>query len=224
MRRGVPILFGLIGFAILVSLGIWQVQRLAWKQGILTEIAARIADAPVPIPADPTETRDQYLAVTATGTVQARDLRVLVSQQGLGAGYRIVSPFVTNTGSFLLDRGIMAVDSDLPAPPMAPVTVNGNLLWPDEIDGFTPDPDRAANIWFARDITVMAAELGTLPVLIVLRERAFDDGAIQPAPVGVTGIPNDHLGYAVTWFALAVIWAGMTGYFVWRMTPAKPGV
>ena len=60
-----PLVFGLLGCAILVSLGIWQVQRLAWKQGVLAQIDARITAAPVALPIRPDRQRDQYLAVTA---------------------------------------------------------------------------------------------------------------------------------------------------------------
>lgn len=218
LRIGLPLVFGLIGCAILLSLGLWQVQRLAWKEGILAEIDARIADAPVALPGQSDLALDQYLAVQTSGVIGPNMVRVLVSQKGVGAGYRIVSPLDVGGRIILLDRGIMPVDRAVPDAPMGTVAVTGNLLWPDEIDGFTPDPDLGANIWFARDLAALAAHLGTEPLLIVLRESAFDDAPIRPAPVGATGIPNDHLGYAITWFSLALVWAGMTGFFLWRMT------
>ncbi|WP_108483592.1 SURF1 family protein [Oceaniglobus ichthyenteri] len=217
-RIVLPLGFGLIGFGILLSLGLWQMQRLTWKEGVLAEISARISDAPVDLPVSPTAEVDQYLAVTAAGTVLPDMLRVLVSQKGIGAGYRIVSPFDLGDRVVLLDRGIMPVAGAVPDAPTERVVVTGNLLWPDEIDGFTPDPDLEKNIWFGRDLAAMADHFGTEPVLIVLRESAFDDAPIRPVPVGATGIPNDHLGYAITWFSLALVWAGMTGFFLWRMT------
>jgi len=218
MRRIVlPIGFGIIGCAILLALGFWQVQRLGWKQGILAQIDARISAAPVPLPDRPERTRDQYLAVTASGVLAPGMVRILVSQKGLGAGYRIISPFKVGARHVLLDRGILPAEAGVPAPPEGTVQVVGNLLWPDEIDSFTPDPDLNANIWFARDLADLSSALGTEPVLIVLRESAFEDAPVQPLPVGGAGIPNDHLGYAITWFSLAAIWVGMTGYFLWRM-------
>jgi len=216
-RIVLPLLFGMLGCAILLSLGVWQVQRLAWKQDILARIDSRIAAAPVPLPDRPGRAGDQYLAVIAQGTVAPEMVRVLVSQKGLGAGYRIISPFQVGARRVLLDRGILPVDQGAPNPPEGSVQVTGNLLWPDEIDGFTPDPDLDANIWFARDLAELSSALDTEPLLIVLRESAFDDAPIRPVPVGATGIPNDHLGYAITWFSLAVVWAGMTGSFLWRM-------
>jgi len=212
-----PLVFGLLGCAILVSLGIWQVQRLAWKQGVLAQIDARITAAPVALPIRPDRQRDQYLAVTAQGQVAPGVVRILVSQKGAGAGYRIIAPLRVGARRVLLDRGVMPVDRDVTAAPAGDVQVVGNLLWPDEIDGFTPAPDLAANIWFARDLVALSGALETEPVMIVMRARTFDDYPISPLPVGTEGIPNDHLGYALTWFSLALVWAGMTGFFLWRM-------
>ena len=98
------------------------------------------------------------------------------------------------------------------------MTVTGNLQWPRETDSYTPAPDIRGNTWFARDVPAMAAELGTQPILIVARSQT--DPAVTPMPVDTVGIPNDHLNYAITWFSLALIWAAMTAYFLWR-TRAK---
>ena len=61
----------------------------------------------------------------------------------------------------------------------------------------------------------MAAALDTLPVMLVTA-ASDDPGGPMPLPVTVN-IPNDHLQYAITWFALAVVWALMTGYLLWRI-------
>ncbi|MEN8875139.1 MAG: SURF1 family cytochrome oxidase biogenesis protein, partial [Pacificibacter sp.] len=87
-----PILIGVIGIAILLWLGTWQVQRLAWKEGILAEITAEITAAPVPVPSMITPDM-KYLPVTATGTIGQEELHVLVSRGDLGAGYRVIAPF-----------------------------------------------------------------------------------------------------------------------------------
>lgn len=209
------LLVGLTGFGVLAGLGVWQVQRLAWKQAALAAIDNRIVDPPVPLPANPDPQEDRYLPVTVHGTMLAGEVRVLVSQQMIGAGYRIIAPFVTDTGRrVLVDRGSVPVEAGDTARALGPMRIAGNLHWPDEIDAFTPDPDRAANIWFARDVPLLAVELGTEPVLIVAASRT--DPGVTPLPVDSAGIPNDHLGYALTWFGLALVWAGMTGYTLWR--------
>lgn len=209
---------GLGGVAILLSLGIWQVQRLAWKEGVLAEIAARIAADPVALPLAPDPEADRYLPVTLAGRFDAPFVRVLVSQKGMGAGYRLIAAFETETGRrVLVDRGVIAIAVEMPVPsPDRPVTVIGNLHWPDERDGFTPENDLGANIWFARDVADLAVHLGAEPVLVIARDITPPEAPITPLPVGIDNIPNDHLSYAVTWFSLALVWMGMTLFLLWR--------
>ncbi len=71
------------------------------------------------------------------------------------------------------------------------------------------------NIWFARDIAELAAQLHTEPVLIIARSDTGD--GIEPLPVDTAAIPNDHLQYAITWFSLAAVWLGMTAFLLWRI-------
>lgn len=213
-----PLLIGIVGTAILMALGFWQVQRLDWKLGVLADIEARIVADPVAVPAVPNPDRDRYLPVTATGTITDEEIDVLVSMKGAGAGYRIISAFLTDDGRrLLLDRGfILDERKDEPRPPVR-ATVTGNLHWPDEVDGYTPDPDLGRNIWFARDVPAMAAALDTEPVMIILRDSSETNPVATPLPVDTTGIPNDHLNYAVTWFGLAAVWVGMTLFLLWRI-------
>lgn len=223
MRLLLLVIFGVGGLALLLSLGIWQVQRLQWKTAMLADIEARIAAEPEPLPTDPDPEADRYRPVTIAGEVTGQPLHVLFSAQELGAAYRLIAPFRTEAGrAILVDLGAVPADTkDVPRhfPPLA---VTGNLHWPDETDSFTPDPERDRNIWFAREVALMARELETEPMLVVARatEPALED--VTQVPVGVTNIPNDHLGYAITWFSLAAIWAGMTALLGWRMAGAKP--
>jgi surfeit locus 1 family protein len=209
--------FGAVGIAILVSLGVWQMQRLAWKEGVLADIEARIAAAPVSLPDQPDAVADRYLPVGVTGVFEGEVVRVLVSQRGIGAGYRIISALETDTGRrVLVDRGVLPVSETLPAVPMGAVQVIGNLHWPDERDGFTPANDVAGNIWFAREVDVLAAYLETEALLVIARTVTPADAAVTPLPVAVEGIPNDHLSYAITWFLLALVWLGMTVFLLSR--------
>lgn len=217
MRRFLFLLiFGLAGTGVLVALGVWQVQRLGWKQDTLAQIESRISAAPVSLPGTPDPETDRYLSVSAQGRMTGPSLRVLVSRKRVGAGYRVITGFRTGGRSVLLDRGFIPVESELPAPYEGQVEVTGNLHWPRESDGFTPPPDQERNIWFARDVPAMAKVLGTEPVMIVVRDLSGHDDPVTPLPVDTAGIPNDHLQYAITWFSLAVIWAAMTAYFLWR--------
>ena len=213
-RMVAPILIGVAGVAVLVSLGTWQMQRLTWKEGVLAEIAARITAEPVAVPAAPDPEVDRYLPVIAQGEIADAAIRVLVSTREDGAGYRIISPFDMGDRTLLIDRGFIPAED--PVPGGGPAEVAGNLHWPDEVNRSTPENDLMGNIWFARDVAAMAAHLGTEPVLIIAREVTPGYGP-RPMPVGPEGIPNDHLEYAVTWFSLAMIWFVMTLYLLWRI-------
>ncbi|MBC7180198.1 MAG: SURF1 family protein [Roseovarius sp.] len=219
----IPLIFGIAGVAVLVGLGKWQVERLAWKEDILADIAAHISADPVALPEMVEPERDRYLPVAVTGQIGDAALRVLVSQKQVGAGYRVISALETEGRRVLLDRGFVKVSADIPAPPEGEITVTGNLHWPDERLSSTPENDVAGNIWFARDIAQMAEVLGTEPVLLVARELSVPEAGVSPLPVDTSGIPNDHLSYAITWFSLAAIWASMTGVFIWRMRQAERG-
>ena len=210
-----PTLVGLCGLAILVSLGIWQVQRLAWKEGVLANIEARIVSEPVALPDAIDPIKDAYLPVKATGIIGTKEIDILASTKGQGAVYRIIAPFTVGARRVLLDRGFVPTEDKSSPRGGQTATVTGNLYWPDEVDSYTPAPDRDAGIWYARDIPAMAEDLGTEPVLIVARSDTGD--GVMPFPVGTEAIPNDHLQYAITWFSLALVWLGMTLYQLWRI-------
>lgn len=220
MRRYVfPALLGLIGCAILLSLGLWQMRRLAWKEELLARIEAQIGAAPQDLAAlgalDPV--RDRYRPVRVAGRT-GEELLVLSGKKGLGAGYEVIAAFALPDGRrILLDRGFIAEeDHETPRPPVT-LTVTGNLSWPDEADSYTPAPDAANRLWFARDVASMSEFLKTEPILVVARTAEGQEASIVPVPVDTAGIPNDHLNYAITWFSLAAVWAGMTVYLLWRI-------
>lgn len=224
MRRIlIPLLFGLIGTAVLISLGVWQVQRLAWKESILAEIEGRIAAEPVVLPEDPTPEKDKYLPVEVTGELSEPELHVLVSSKKHGAGYRIIQPLETEGRLIMVDMGIIPPEAKTAERAASPLTLVGNLHWPQEIDGYTPEPDIEENIWFARDVPRMAEALGTEPVLLVVQKTSQTVANVTPLPVDTKGIPNDHLEYAITWFSLSAIWLVMTGYFIWRVRHKPEG-
>lgn len=218
MRRYLgPLLFGIVGCAILVALGVWQMQRAEWKAGLLADIQRGIDAPPGPLPAavDPSL---KYHPVTVSGTTTGDELLVLGGTRESGGGYRILSGFVTDEGRrIMVDRGFVPEDArHAPRPPTA-LRVEGNLHWPDETGSATPAPNRAENIWFARDVPAMAAALDAEPVLVVASRVTGDAQGVSPIPVGIEGIPNNHLGYAVQWFGLAAVWAGMTAALIWRI-------
>ncbi|MDJ1015261.1 MAG: SURF1 family protein [Paracoccaceae bacterium] len=224
MRRFLlPLIFGIAGTGVLISLGVWQLQRLAWKEAILAEIDARIVAAPVALPERPVVDADRYLPVRIEGRTVGEELNVLVSTKASGAGYRVISAFETDHGRrIMVDEGYIWTTEKNAGRPATAMTVTGNLHWPEEVDRFTPEPDLAAGIWFARDVPRMAEALGAEPVLVIARTVSGTDPRATPLPVDSSGIPNDHLGYAIQWFGLATVWAGMTAFFLWRMRRRRP--
>ncbi|MGM0585759.1 MAG: SURF1 family protein [Pseudomonadota bacterium] len=214
-RLTFALVFGLGGLAILIGLGVWQVQRLEWKLGIIERLEARLDAEPVALPESPTEAEDEYLRVSVAGRYGEEEIHVLTSLKPWGPGYRVVAPFETEGGRrILVDRGFIPQEEkgeDRAAPQAA---VTGALLWPDETDSFTPAPDRAENIWFARDLPAMAEALAAEPALIVAESNPGERPVATPLTVNIR---NDHLEYAITWFGLAAVWAAMTVALVRRI-------
>ncbi len=215
-RMIAPLLFGLLGTAILIALGVWQVQRLEWKRGILATIETRIAADPVAVPPAPNKAEDQYRRVEAAGVIGPGEIHVYTASPSGGVGYRVIAPLTLADGrDVLIDRGFVPIGEKDATRPIGPIWVRGSLLWPDDGALASNPPDLEKNIWIARDLPAMAAELGTEAILIVAAETDPADGP-EPLPVTVN-IPNNHLEYAVTWFGLAAVWAGMTLWLLWRI-------
>lgn len=221
MRRYIfPVLLGVVGVAILMRLGFWQLDRLKEKEEYLAEVAARISNAPIPLPSVPEEDRDKFQAVYAEGRFTGEYLEVLAGQKGASPGVMVIEAFALPDGRrIMVQRGF--VEEEARKVPRAPhqAKVEGNLHWPDDTNSFTPPPDAKTGLWFARDVPAMAARLKTEPTLIVASQPTGD--GIEPMPVDTSGIPNDHWGYAIQWFLLAATWAGMTLFLLWRIRGRK---
>lgn len=208
--------FGLCGAAVLIWLGLWQVARLEWKQAIIASAATMIAADPVALAATLDPGTDRYRAVTVTGSFTSEEAHVLTSTREQGPGYLVIAAYVTDRGRrILIDRGFVRETEKTTPRPARVVSVTGNLNWPDDMTPSTPPHDAARAIWYGRDVAGIAALLQTEPVLIIARTDTGD--AITSRPVTTAGFRNDHFAYAVTWFLLAAVWLGMTGFLLWRI-------
>ena len=211
-----PILFGLVGISILVVLGIWQLQRLDWKNSLLYNIEQKITAEPVQLMGDLVEVNDQYRSVIVEGDIKPGEIHVLTSSKNTGPGFLVVVPLELASGKVIMvDRGFIPEAEKNLERSRGRVKLVGNLLWPNETDSFTPAPDVKKNMWFARDLKKMSNHLKTDEVLVVMR-RSEPIGKPAPQQIGIH-IANDHLGYAITWFSLAVVWFGMTILLVYRI-------
>ena len=227
MRRGilVPAIFGAVGVAILLTLGMWQLQRLAWKNTLIAQAEAALLAPPVALSGAQAAADMQGRRVTARGVFDhSAEMHVLTTRKPNGPGYLIVTPFdLASGGRILVDRGYAPEALKAPTARAAgqvegPVEISGVLAQPNETGGFTPEPDLGRNIWFARDLPRMAAAAGAEDTLLVA-DAAAPGGwpkGTDPAPA----YTNDHLEYAITWFSLAAIWAAMTVIFLLRQRRA----
>lgn len=210
------LLLGLAGVSLLCGLGVWQVQRMYEKRAQLDEMTAGISVPAVPVPLQLDPEKDRYRPVTAEGRFTGQHLYVLSGKPMVGAGVQVVSVLETTDGRRLLvDRGFLTDDDKHKLLTVTDVKVLGNLMWPRDSNQYTPPPDPKTGLWFARDAEAMSALLQTEPTFIVAREPTGD--GIEAMPIRTSSIPNDHWGYAITWFLLALVWAVMTAALVWRI-------
>lgn len=216
-----PTVATLAALAILLGLGTWQMQRKAWKEGLLDAIAQRVTADPVPLDTAArrwTAGEDlEYLRVTARGRFHHAKERLLYAPGKDGPGFHVFTPLETAAGRYLfVNRGFVPEPLKDPSAraagqPPGEIEVTGLLRRPADQGWFTPANEPARNLWFWRDLDGMAASaLGrdaskTLPFF--LDEQPRDQGsaaATWPRP-GVTrlDLPNRHLEYALTWYGLA---------------------
>ena len=209
-------IFGIVGVAILLWLGFWQLQRLEWKTNLLGEIEARMSQDPVLLEDGYAPGDDNYRRVMFEGQLTGPAAHFLTSERNTGPGYKVVAAVRSGDRTVMIDLGFVPIDQKPAFETLTgDVRVIGNLYWPNEVDpGYTPDPDLEKNIFFARDLQNMPAFLDAEPLLIVATDVEPNLGTV-PQRVA-HNLPNDHLQYAITWFLLALVWAGMTIYAVIR--------
>ena len=217
-----------IALAILIGLGTWQLQRLAWKRDLLDRIA--ILDT---APAQPlgavlerlaTGADADFTRVTATcpGLGSAPFLELYSVRDGQ-AGSRLISACRVESGrygSVLVDRGFVG-DTISARPPVTPssgaVTITGVLRQPEPGNAFSP-PNQPGR-WYTRDVPAMAAALkAPAPAPLVLMAETSSNPewkALVPAPLPAQ-IANRHLEYALTWYGLAGALLGVYAAMLFR--------
>jgi surfeit locus 1 family protein len=222
-RLVIPAVAAACAFALLIGLGTWQVRRLAWKEALIATVSARFAAPPTALPPpadwallDPARNEFQRVTVKAQFL---NDKEALVFTTGStmragesGPGYWVFTPARFEGGTVMVNRGFVPQGRQDPATRRegeltGPVQIVGVLRWPERPGLFTPAADPAKNLWFARDPAAMAAAKGVGPVAPFYIEQEA-----PPAPGGLPQVgalrpsfPNNHLGYAITWYGLALV-------------------
>lgn len=231
-----PAILTLIGIAVLVSLGNWQVRRLAWKNELIANAAERPKGAAVDLPppaawANLDIAENEYRPFRLTGRfLHDQEALVFTSLsdaygQFSGPGYWIVTPFrLTDGGTVFVNRGFAPHGRHLPNArgeelSDAPVRVTGLLRPDDSPNLFTPDNRPADNMFFARDATALAAAKAipppVAPFTIDLIAAETPPGGLPQAGETRMIFTNSHLGYAITWYGLAAALAGVFSSFAW---------
>ena len=142
-----PIALGLSGISVLIMLGVWQLQRLDWKNNLLSNIEQKITAEPVLLMEELTELDDQYRSVMVEGDILPGEIHILTSLKNIGPGFLVIVPFALADGKIIMvDRGFVPEAEKKLNRSNGKVKLVGNLLWPNETDGFTPDPDVKKNM------------------------------------------------------------------------------
>ena len=229
-RRGllVPALFTLASLALLIGLGVWQLERKAWKEALIDSVTRRMDAAPEPLPppdrwAGLDAARDEFTRVTFHGTFENdREALVFAGASAFrpdtsGTGYWVFTPIRLADGArVVVNRGFVPEANKDPATRAAggingPIDIVGVLRWPERAGIFTPAGEPAQNLWFARDQRAIAVAKGwgNVAPFYVEQEAPVPPGGL-PRPGKLTvNLPNNHLQYAITWFGLAAVLAGV---------------
>ncbi len=217
-----PTLLALAGLVVLVGLGTWQLQRKAWKEGLIARISERTHAAPASLAEALLRwghTGDvEYLRVTASGRFRHETEQYFYAlHPKYGPGYHVYTALATEAGPIVwVNRGYVPADLKDPAKraagqPDGTVRVVGLARAPGRPGPFTPANDPQHNLWYWRDLegmTKAAFAAGREPPDVA--PFSLDAEAEPPNPGGfpeggttVLELPNRHLEYAVTWFGLA---------------------
>jgi surfeit locus 1 family protein len=208
-RLLIPRLSTLLMLAILIGLGTWQVHRLAWKRGLLAQIAAAEAAPAVALPPEVAP----FAKVSVTGTLRD-DLAALYGVEvrderaGPVLGGQLIVPLQRQGADpVLVDRGWVPAERTEPVDqPRGVVTVAGYVRPAEHAGLFSARDDAAGRRFYTLDPAAIGAALGlprVAPFTLVELGTAPPAGYPDPAK-HLPRPPNDHLQYALTWYGFAV--------------------
>ncbi len=208
-RRVALALIALVLFGGFIALGSWQVARLQWKTALIERVNARVHAPPVAPPADPSD--KEYLRVKVSGIFLHRLAVPVQAVTVLGPGFWVMTPLKLADGAIILvNRGY--VPKFIPEPVVSgPVEVTGLLRLSEPGGAFLRDNDPRHQRWYSRDVAAIAKAQGLQRVApYFIDAEAWPQGAGNWPVGGLTVIAfhNNHLVYALTWYALAAMVAG----------------
>lgn len=218
------VLAGLALTGVFLGLGTWQVERRVWKLALIDRVEARIHAEPVPAPGREewpglTAASAEYRRVRLTGRF-AHDRATLVQALSeRGAGFWVLVPLVTDRGfTVLVNRGFVPTEARersarAAGEPEGEVTLTGLLRLSEPGGGFLRRNDPAADRWYSRDVAAIATARGidgstAVAPYFVDADAAPNPGGLPMGGLTVVAFHNNHLVYALTWYALALMTAG----------------
>ena len=237
LRFYFPAALTMLMLSVLLTLGTWQVERLAWKQDLLAVIDARRDAPPLTI-----KTQSDIAALRRDShDFHKADLigrfgpdvvfwftQIENKPTGLDrhdkAGYHMLVPFILADGSaIMVDRGFIParlIDIPAPPPPAGEISFPVVLRWPDGRGTFDNADEPTRNLFYVRDPKAIGAHWQTdLPAMLGEAARANDSWPRG----GQTrlSMPNNHLQYAVTWFGLAIVLVIVSGLWHIRFLKSR---
>jgi surfeit locus 1 family protein len=223
----------LLAFAGLVALGNWQVARRAWKLDLIARVEDRVNAPPIAAPGPAawpavTAAQDEYRRVRATGVFLNNAETLVQAVTDLGSGFWVMTPLRTDQGFVVLvNRGFVPADRRAAGSRAAgeitgPVTVTGLMRMTEPKGGFLRANDPADGRWYSRDVAAIGAARGMADVApyFVDADATPNPGGLPVGGLTVIAFPNNHLVYAITWYALALMVAGAASYMAreeWRV-------
>ena len=219
-----------VGVAILCGLGVWQVQRKAWKEGLIATLNDKLSRPPVDLPPrtswqDLKEQGNEYRRVTFPAEfIPGQEALVYTAGSSFrpdvkGPGYWVFAPARLAGGSVvIIDRGFVPLerkDAATHAAQPGLIDLVGIMRWPETSGSFTPAADLKSNVWYARDLKAIAAakQWSSHAPFYIEQELPVPPGGWPKPGKLVVNLPDNHLQYALTWFGLALALAGV--YVVW---------
>jgi surfeit locus 1 family protein len=209
-----------VAAAMLAGLGVWQLQRLSWKETLIAERTARLKMPPAPVAEVISRAKAggdvDHLPVRLSGRFAPVTLRYFSTRGGPPA-WELVSPFTTSGGeTVLVSRGLLPDGSALVPPPEGTVALDALARRHEDRGVFTPQNAPEKNQWYWWDIQAMARAAGlpegAAPALTVDQLWPPPPG-LQPLTPALN-LSNRHLGYALTWFGLAATLIAVTAAYV----------
>jgi surfeit locus 1 family protein len=227
--RPLPVLtiFSVAALAVLIALGVWQLDRRALKHTLIATITERLRQSAVPLEEALLSPDLSYRPVQFSArTLCAKEVRInrfRIENGQTRPGALIVTPVeVGGVGVLLLARGfvpgdVLAGAKDAGVGFACPETISGQaVLIPPQLPGwFTPPPNLDERMWFALDARAIAEANGlTLAVshVLWLQQGAWQDRWPSPMPMDAD-LPDNHLSYALTWFGLGLVLIAIYGAF-----------